>query len=759
MRNLPWWYKTMCQAEGGLAEAVMKGAEKRIKEGIIFYCTEEGPVLGSKSGQMKEADGLLFKNLSGEKELLPYEDWRLDDEIRAADLAKRLSVEEIAGLMLYSPHQLVPFRPMGPFQGHYNGEIYREGTVEKWALTDEQKEFISKRHIRHFLQLGVEDAVTSARWSNELQARAERERWGIPVNISSDPRHGASDAAAEYKSEGADVSKWPEGLGMAAIADRDCCREYAGIASREYRALGITTALGPQIDLATDPRWMRYEDTFGGSRELATELGRTLIDGMQTTEGEEDGWGKDSVIAMAKHWPGGGTCEGGRDAHYPFGKYAVYPGGRFKEHQKVFTEGAFRLEGSTGKAASVMPYYSVLWDQDPVNHENVGNSYSRYMIHDLLREKYGYDGVVCTDWGITADPLPEVDSFSSRCYGVENLSVAERHLRIIMNGVDQFGGNDDSAPVLEAYRIGCARYGEKVMRERMELSAKRLLLNMFRLGLFENPYLDPEESAKIVGNPDYVKKGKEAQRASLCLLKNRSQVLPLKKGIRIFVPDRTIAAKKGFFRQPEPEQRIIPVPETLAQKYYIPVDHPEDADAAIVFIESPISCGYSEEDRKNGGSGYLPVTLQYRPYTAAAAREHSIAGGDFREEQSDRGYRNKSNVPYNAGDLDLILNARKTMGDRPVIVVLRLHNPAVVREFEPVVDGILVDFGVQKDAVLDVLFGDYDPRGRLPLILPENMETVEKHKEDVFDDIKPYVDSEGHTYGFGFGMNYKSVRK
>ena len=732
---------------------------KTVKDGIIFYKNENGPILGTKSDRMKEKDGMLFKNLSGADELLPYEDWRLDDEIRADDLAKRLNIEEIAGLMLYSPHQMVPFRATGPFAAHYNGKEYQDGVIEKWALTDEQHEFISQGHIRHFLQLGVDDAATSARWSNRLQGRAEQEPWGIPVNISTDPRHGASTAAVEYKSAGVDVSKWPEGLGMSATFNPEYGRQYAQIASKEYRAMGITTALGPQIDLATDPRWMRYEDTLGGSLKQATEMARVLIDGMQTTEGESDGWGKDSIITMAKHWPGGGTCEGGRDAHYPFGKYAVYPGGQFEQHQKVFTEGAFKLNGPTQKAASVMPYYSALWHQDKVYRENVGNSYSRYMIHDLLRERFGYDGVVCTDWGITADPLPDIDSFSSRCYGTENLSVAERHLQIIMNGVDQFGGNDDKKPILEAYKIGCERYGENVMRDRMELSARRLLLNMFRLGLFENPYLDPEESMRIVGNSEYVAKGKEAQRASLCLLKNKDQALPLKKGIKVYVPDRMIAAKKGFFRQPEPEKHITPIPKDLGEQYYNFADSPEEADAVIVFIESPDSCGYSSEDLEAGGNGYLPVTLQYRPYVATEAREHSIAGGDFREEFVDRGYKNKSNVPYNAADLDLILDARVVVGDKPVIVVLRMHNPTVVSEFEPISDAILVDFGVQQDAILDVLFGAYEPQGRLPIIMPKNMETVEKHCEDVFDDIEAYVDSEGHTYGFGYGMNYSEVIK
>ena len=127
---------------------------------------------------------------------------------------------------------------------------------------------------------------------------------------------------------------------------------------------------------------------------------------------------------------------------------------------------------------------------------NVGNSYSEYMIKDLLREKYGYEGVVCTDWDITGDPDQDLDAFGSRCYGVEDLSVAQRHLRIIMNGVDQFGGNQDKEPVMEAYRIGCDLYGEETMRRRMEESAVRILMNIFRTGLFENPYLEEEESKR-----------------------------------------------------------------------------------------------------------------------------------------------------------------------------------------------------------------------------------------------------------------------
>lgn len=192
---------------------------------------------------------------------------------------------------------------------------------------------------------------------------------------------------------------------------------------------------------------------------------------------------------MVKHFPGGGTGEGGRDAHYAYGKFAVYPGGNFEEHLKPFTEGAFSLPGKTGKASAVMPYYTISFDADQKNGENAGNSYNQFLINDLLREQLGYDGVVCTDWGITHDMGQTEEEFAGKCWGVETLTEAERHLKALEAGVDQFGGNNDAGPVLEAYRMLCEKYGEEAAQTRFRRSAYRLLLNIFRTGLFENPYV------------------------------------------------------------------------------------------------------------------------------------------------------------------------------------------------------------------------------------------------------------------------------
>lgn len=706
-----------------------------------------GPVLGVTSVPVLEIDGLYFKDLARCGRLLPYEDWRLTPEERAADLAARLTVEEIAGLMMYSSHQMVPASSEGPFVGTYGGKSLEESGAAPTDLTDQQKKFLEQDHVRHVLVAGVENAAIVAGWNNEAQALAEALPHGIPVNISSDPRHGASSAGAEYKSGGGHTSAWPEGLGMAATFDPELCRQAAQVIRKEYRAMGIATALSPQVDVGTEPRWMRVNDTFGAHPGLVADMGRAYCDGLQSDPDRGGSWGSGSVATMAKHWPGGGPCEADRDAHYPFGKFAVHPGGCEDDHFRPFLEGVFQLDGPTGKTASIMPYYTVTWGMDP-SGEKAGNSYSRYIIQDLLREKAGFEGVVCTDWGLTADPSPDLDTLSSHCFGAEELTEAQRHLRILENGVDQFGGNNNIVPILEAYRLGCEKYGEAAMRARFERSAVRLLTNSFRCGLFENPYLDPETSGQIVGCEAHCAAGFAAQLKSVVLVKNKG-VLPIRERKKVYIPGRHVEAHKGFFRSVIPAADLPGADRAGVARFYDPVDTPQEADFALVFIESPISDGYS------GETGYRPVTLQYRPYTAHTAREHSIGQGDFREkDHPDRSYRGKSNTPANASDLDLVLSARAAMGGKPVIVVVKMNNPCVLAELEPAADAILVDFGVQQDAIFTLLTGRAEPSGLLPVQLPRDMETVEAHCEDRPLDLAPYVDEMGSSYDFGFGLNW-----
>jgi len=255
-----------------------------------------------------------------------------------------------------------------------------------------------------------------------------------------------------------------------------------------------------------------------------------------------------------------------------------------------------------------------------------------------------------------------------------------------------------------------------------------------------------------------VEAGLEAQRRSVVLLKNKEAVLPLKKGAKLFVPGRHLDAHYTFFRSIQPAADVQPLNQKDAAGYFTLVDTPEEADAAVVFAESPLCDCYTREDLEKGGNGYLPITLQYRPYRAIAAREHSLAKGDFRENDCDRTYINKVNSPYNASDLDNILSAREAMGDKPVIVVLQLHNPAVVAEFEGQVDGLIAHFGVENRVLMEILTGEAEPGGRLPLLLPANMETVETHCEDIADDMEVYVDACGNRYACGFGLGGYALR-
>jgi beta-glucosidase len=708
-----------------------------------------------------ENRGYAFKDLNRNGTLDAYEDWRLPVDERIADLVSQMSVEQMAGLMLYSAHQSVPSGGRGPFGGAtYDGRPYEQSGAEPYDLSDAQKTFLTDDNLRHVLVTTVESPAIAARWNNRMQALVEGIGLGIPVNTSSDPRHRTRSSAEFDLGSGGDISMWPASLGIAATFDPDLMRQFGEIASIEYRALGIATALSPQIDLATEPRWSRFNGTMGEDPSLATDLARAYVDGFQTSDGDHeilDGWGYHSVNAMVKHWPGGGPEEGGRDAHFGYGAYAVYPGNNLEDHLAPFTEGAFKLNGATGMAAAVMPYYTISTDVDTKYGENVGNAYNKYIITDLLRDKYGYDGVVCSDWGITGD-VHSVDEFTGKSWGVETLSVAERHYKAIEAGIDQFGGNNDMGPVMEAYQMGVAEHGEEYMRTRFELSATRLLRNIFRTGLFENAYLDPVATDEIVGNPEYMKAGYEAQLKSVVLLKNSQQALPIKERLKVYIPQRYIPSARNWFGNASPERWVDAFSREIVSNYFEVVEKPEDADFALVGIQSPDGgVGYDAADRENGGNGYVPITLQYGPYKAEHARETSLAGGSPFEDFTNRSYLNKSITANNKADMDLVLETKKAMGEKAVIVVVNASKPMVFSEIEPAADAILVHMGVQDQALMDLITGASEPSGLLPFQMPASMQTVEEQLEDVPRDMNCYTDGDGNTYDFAFGLNWSGV--
>lgn len=718
---------------------------------IVVHQTA-GPDLGyspQSGAKIIIVDGLAFKSFDGSDNLYPYEDWRLSANERAADLASRLTEDEIAGLMLYSPQNWLPMP-----KDTYHGVSFAESGANPWDLSDDQLRFLFKDNVRHVLVSKVESPVTAAKWNNRLQAAIEGTGHGIPANNSSDPRHsGFSDAEFSPGSSG-QLSQWSNLMGLAATFSPETVLDFARTARAEYRAMGLTTALSPQADLGTDPRWYRFNATFGNDPELATDLVKAYAEGFQgSPENSDDGWGPGSVNTMAKHWPGGGSGEGGRDAHYGNGKFAVYPGNSYNDHLGVFLNGAFSLPGGTKQCSAIMPYYTISTGK---GDSLVGNSYDPDIIGRQLRREAGYDGVVCTDWCITADQI-DPGTHSGKPWGVENLTVAERHYRALMAGVDQFGGNDRKDPVLEAFEMYRKEHGDSLTRQRIELSARRLLKNIFRPGLFENPYVNPEETAATVGSPELMAKGYAQQLASIVMLKNHKSTLPVSSATRIYVPGRHVPAIRNYWGSTEPARDYLPVCESMAHGRFVLTDKPDDADAAIVFIESPKSyrMGYDPEDKARGGNGYIPISLQYRPYTATNARPVSLAG-DPAEDPADigRSYRGKSARTQNECDLNMLDETRRLMGDKPVILVIDISNPTVMSEIEPLADAILVGFNVTTQAFLDIIAGRKEPSALLPFEMPASMDAIEAHDEDKPHDIMPYKDVDGNIYRFAFGLDF-----
>jgi len=598
-----------------------------------------------------QQDGLSFRDLNKNGLLDPYEDYRLPIEERVEDLLSQMTLEDKTGLM---------------FQTMIS--INKDGTLaDKKSLMNPvpTTEMIVERKMNHFNVLQLPPIKKMVEWVNRVQKMAERTRLGIPISIASDPRHafttnpGASTFAGEF-------SLWPEQPGFAAIGDPDVVREFGDIARQEYLASGIRVALHPMADLATEPRWARANGTFGEDAELSAKLTRMYILGFQGDE-----VGSESIACMTKHFPGGGPQEDGEDAHFNYGKNQVYPGNNFDYHLIPF-EAAF--EAGTSQ---IMPYYG---RPVGIEFEEVGFGYNKDIITGLLREKYGFDGIVCTDWMLLSGmKMFGRTIIGAKDWGVEDLSISEKALKAIEAGIDQFGGEACPEVILELVESG------SLSEKRLDQSVRRLLREKFRLGLFKNPYLDPDLSARVVGKTEFKEAGKLAQKKSIVLLKNATKndtpVLPLSGKPKIYIEG---------------------ISEKIAGQYGEVVKSPVEADFALLRLSTPY------EKRK----GLL---------------ERYFHGGDldFKDKEKER-----------------IL---KVLESVPTIVDIYLERPAVIPEISEKAAALLANFGAEDDVLMEILFGKHFPTAKLPFELPSSMEAVGQQKEDLpYDSQDPLFE-----YGFG----------
>lgn len=484
---------------------------------------------------MSFIDPPKYRDLNKNGKMDPYENTKLPVEKRIDNLISLMNIEEKAGMMFINGTLI-----------NTDGSIdKKEGATGFAARLPSPRELIEGKKMNHFNYWQTPNVKEMAIGYNAIQKVAESTRLGIPVTIASDPRHYFSNNVFAMEANG--FSQWPEQLGFAAINDAQLMQQFGDIARQEYMAVGIREALHPMADLATEPRWPRVSGTFGEDANLSARMIKAYILGFQGTK-----LNANSVATMTKHFSGGGPQKEGLDPHFQYQKGQVYPGNNFNYHLIPF-EAAFDAH-----TASIMPYYGVPVDQ---TSENVGFSYNKDIITKLLRNKYKYDGVVCTDWGLVTDTHMGPVVWPARAWGVENLSEKERVKKIIDSGCDQFGGENCPQYIVELVKEG------QIKESRIDQSVRRLLRQKFILGLFDNPYVDVEKATQIVGRPDFKKLGEETQRRSMTLLKNDIK-LPL-----------TAEAKlKIYVKNIDPK---------VASKYGLIVALPEQADIAIIRLNTP----------------------------------------------------------------------------------------------------------------------------------------------------------------------------
>ncbi|CAL4860891.1 glycoside hydrolase family 3 N-terminal domain-containing protein [Microbacterium sp. MM2322] len=588
-------------------------------------------------------DGTRYRDLNRNGVMDPYEDPRLPIAERVADLVSRLSLEEKAGLMIQTIVSTTT-------DGEVDGPAFMPGRTTA-------REFVEGSHITHLNIHQIPDPRAMARWVNALQRVAAASGHGIPVTISTDPRHSFTENWGASFTAG-HLSAWPEPLGLGAIADPGVVREFADIARREYTAVGIRSALHPTLDVATEPRWARQYSTFGQDADLVGRLGVAYLDGF-----EGDRLTSASVACMAKHFPGGGPEKDGEDPHFPYGTDQVYPGGMFEYHLEPFRRVIER------GVSAIMPSYGVprglVLDGERV--EEVGFGFNHQIITGLLREKLGFDGVVCTDWGLVTESRMMGKVLPPRSWGVEHLSEIERFRKALDAGCDQFGGEDDPALLIELVRSGA------VPESRLDVSVARLLRVKFELGLFDDPFVDEDAAAEVVGSAEFRAIGTQAQSRSTVILPGGSgdaaSVLPLRPGTAVHAPDIS--------------------DEALREAGLEPVAEPADADVAILRLAPP-----------------------FEP------RDHFMLESSF-------------HAGSLAFDDEVVATVAEVAAAAPTVVTVHLERPLLLAPLLPHAHAVVATFGASEGAILDALTGRVPAEGRLPFEIPRSTEAVLAGHSDV----------------------------
>ncbi len=651
------------------------------------------PILESRSISNISLDDLVFRDLNKNKVVDPYEDWRQPVEVRMEDLVQQMTLEEKAGMMLINTLNA----------GNFG------------AVTDRAVDFIEDEKMTRFI---FRNTVTNtpvraesgnpfrgtqitpyeaAQFMNAVQEMAENSRLGIPLLFKSNARnHMDFDARAGINVSSGAFSAWPKENGLAATRDMDLIAIFGKIMAQEWKAIGLRGMYGYMADLSTEPRWYRIHETFTEDSDLASDIITTLVDNLQGSS-----LNSNSIALTIKHFPGGGPQEGGGDPHYEYGKNQVYPSNNFDYHVAPFKAAI------DAGASSIMAYYGIPVGQAYMPND-VGMAFSQGILTDLLRNRLKFKGYINSDTGIIGD----------RAWGLTDKTVEEQLIIAINAGTDVLSGFNDNKQLLDLVTSG------KLSEERVDESVKRLLKEQFELGLFENPFVDPNRAAYLVGNPSFQHKADLAQRKSIVLLQNQT-TLPLKspveeESLKIFTMgmDTEIFSSRSFqgFEATAGDYNA-------AEGENLP-NIEEDIDYAIIRVNV-------STDRGNG-----------RMFGGPAPEELDMIS--FSEMAKAKSW----NVTPSLEDIHQIMNA---VGAENTILSMDFRQPFVLDQDSRFLEagGILATFGVSDAALMDIIAGNFNPTGKLPFALAKSTEAIKRQAPDA-----PGYTEEDTLFPFGHGLSY-----
>ena len=751
----------------------------RYLEPVVFH-NENGPDIGVTTCGVIVRDGLYFKDMDNSGELAPYKDWRLSPEERAKDMVAHLRLDQQAGLVLNTLFNT----PVAPTRAAATGadgklemsKIYKHhdpdekpipGPLPGMTMSIDDADVLDK-HITAGVYRGDMhcEAGMVALYHNAgtqmLEYEACKGGVAIPYSLHTNPINiGYPDSL---------------GIGAAVLGDgnADFVYEMADTDRKMMKAEGLHIMYGPQVDVATDPRWPRTNGTYGERTDVTSDITEALIKGYQNGD---DGLNEGSVVLTVKHFPGDAPSENGFEPHVPIGQWRIYrtPGSMEKYHLPPFQR-AFEH-----KASSIMPDYSRIaadgravpqtYRGEVTSTETVPSAYSKELLTDLARNKMGFDGYINSDSGIT----------SVQIYGVEDLTVPQRYAKAISAGTDVIGGNTDPENIIKAVEEGLLPKAD------LDRASYNRLLSLFRTKRVDNPYLDPDQAdqARQDNFDGAKKKAYEANQKAVVLVKNHDHILPLAKEKKVCIVTfkgvdsgfakmaQAMGAGLGSANADEALRKTLA--EAFEKKGYTVVATPEEADVLYLHVW-PISNGV--------------VFYQF----AMPVIEMGEIVTDEREINKSQKKTGKQVTVTTLKDVEKIRELADAIHARggKVVGTCVVNNPWLLDKLEPYCDALTIQYTVSTvalnnalNAQVDVISGDFAPTGKLSLTMvsdPAVIAITEKEIDGVVREIcaspndvpgcdkDPYIDpailagvrggsyaycdADGNYYRSGFGLNY-----